>query len=196
MAQFHWDPETYLGLMREEVPGYELLQQQAVAATGAGATRILELGVGTGETARRVLARHPAATLVGLDASRETLAAARQAPPAERVELRVARIEEPLPPGPFELVISVLTIHHLDGQGKAKLFGRVAEALSPSGRLVIGDVVVPQDPADVVTPIDGEYDQPSTVADHLRWSMQAGLTASVAWLDRDLAVIVAEADQA
>jgi len=55
VAQFHWDPETYLELIREEVPDYEHLQEQAAVATGTGAMRVLELGIGTGETARRVL---------------------------------------------------------------------------------------------------------------------------------------------
>jgi tRNA (cmo5U34)-methyltransferase len=193
MGQFHWDPETYLALIREEVPDYEPLQQAAVTATGTGAGRILELGVGTGETTRRVLARHPDATVVGLDSSREMLARAQRALPADRVELHVAPIQGPLPPGPFERVISVLAIHHLDGAGKAELFQRVAAVLSPSGRLVVGDVIVPEDPADVVTPIDNEYDTPSSVADQVQWLGEAGLGASVAWLHRDLAVIVGDA---
>jgi tRNA (cmo5U34)-methyltransferase len=52
--------------------------------------------------------------------------------------------------------------------------------------------VVPEDPADVVTPIDGVYDMPSSVADQLRWLDEAGLDARVAWARQDLAVIVAE----
>ena len=63
-------------------------------------------------------------------------------------------------------------MHHLDGAGKADLFARVADRLRPGGRFVLGDVVVPEDPADVVTPIDGVYDMPSTVADQLGWLMQ------------------------
>ena len=58
---------------------------------------------------------------------------------------------------------------------------------------MLGDVVVPEDPADVVTPIDGVYDQPSTVADQLAWLRAAGLDARVAWAERDLAVLVATA---
>jgi len=41
MAQFHWDPDSYLELMREEVPDYERLQDEAVSATGDHAGRIL-----------------------------------------------------------------------------------------------------------------------------------------------------------
>jgi tRNA (cmo5U34)-methyltransferase len=55
---------------------------------------------------------------------------------------------------------------------------------------VLGDVIVPDDPADVVTPIDGAYDQPSRIDDQLRWLGDAGFDASVAWRHRDLAVLV------
>jgi tRNA (cmo5U34)-methyltransferase len=195
MGQFHWDPDSYLELMREEVPDYQRLQDQAAAATGTGAGRVLELGTGTGETARRVLALNPAAVLVGLDASREMLDEARARLPADRVELRVARLEDPLPEGPFDIVFSALAVHHLDGAGKADLFRRVAAALSPGGRFVLADVVVPDDPADVVTPIDPGYDIPSTVAEQLDWLGAAGLQAAVAWAHRDLAVLVGESQR-
>ena len=191
MAQFHWDPDAYLALMHAEVPAYERFQDEAARATGTGAGRILDLGTGTGETARRVLARHPAARLVGVDDSAEMLAVARGVLPAERVELRVGRLEEPLPAGPFDVVVSALCVHHLDGRGKADLFRRIADVLAPDGRFVLADVVVPEDPADVVTPIDGVYDLPSTVAEQLGWLADAGLAAEPAWRERDLAVLVA-----
>ena len=190
-GQFHWDPDSYLELMREEVPRYATLQSEAARATGAGAARILELGTGTGETARRVLERHPGARLTGIDASEAMLEHARAALDRERAELRVGRLEEPLPDGPFDIVVSALCVHHLDGPGKADLFRRVAAVLAPGGRFVLADVVVPADPADVVTPIDDVYDRPSTAADQLAWLRAAGLDAEVAWADRDLAVLVA-----
>jgi tRNA (cmo5U34)-methyltransferase len=196
MAQFHWDPDGYLALMHDEVPDYERLQDETAAATGTDATRLLELGTGTGETARRVLARNPAATLVGLDASRAMLDHAVAALPVGRVELRVADIADPLPDGPFDVVFSALAVHHLDGPGKADLFRRVATVLSPYGRFVLGDVVVPENPADVVTPIDGAYDRPSTIAEQLSWLTEAGLHSSVTWTYRDLAVLVGEAPPA
>lgn len=196
MAQFHWEPDSYAALMREEVPDYGRLQDEVAAATAPDVSRILELGTGTGETTRRVLARHPRAGLVGIDASAEMLAHARAALSTARAELRLGRLEDPLPEGPFDLVVSVLAVHHLDGPGKVDLFARVAAVLAPGGRFVLGDLVVPDDPADVVTPIDGDYDTPSTVADQRRWMEEAGLRARVAWAQRDLAVVVGAAADA
>lgn len=127
---------------------------------------------------------------MGLDPSHEMHDRARTSLPADRVELRVARLDDPLPDGPFDLVVSALTVHHLDGAGKADLFARAATVLSPGGRFVLGDLVVPDDASDVVTPIDGDYDRPSTVVDQLGWLAAASLTPRRAWRHRDLAVLV------
>src|ERR687891_65774 len=93
------------------------------------------------------------------------------------------------PAGPLDLCVSALTVHHLDGAGKADLFERLSAVLSPGGRFVLADVVVPDDPADAVTPLSPEYDLPSTVADQLTWLDAAGFDTRVTWRHRDLAVL-------
>jgi tRNA (cmo5U34)-methyltransferase len=188
MSQFHFHPDDYLQLMHSEMPAYDRLQDEAADATGSGARRILELGTGTGETARRVLARHPGAALVGIDASTDMLAAA----DLPNADLRVGRLEDELPAGPFDLAVSVLAVHHLDGPGKADLFRRVAAVLEPGGRFVLGDVVVPDDPADAITPLSPDFDLPSRVDEQLDWLHEAGFDARVTWAEQDLAVIVAK----
>jgi tRNA threonylcarbamoyl adenosine modification protein (Sua5/YciO/YrdC/YwlC family) len=192
-GQFHFDPETYAAAISSEVPEYDQLQRELVAATGSGARRILELGTGTGVTAALLLERHADAELVGIDASEGMLAAARDALPANRVDLRVARLEEELPAGPFDVVASALAVHHLDGEQKAELFGRIRARLQPGGRFVLADVVVPLDPADADVPLTPGFDKPSPVADQLRWLVEAGFEPAVAWEAGDLAVILATA---
>ncbi|WP_166975022.1 class I SAM-dependent methyltransferase [Brevibacterium atlanticum] len=195
MTEFKWDPDTYRALMAEEIPDYTRLQTEVAAAAAAGhPTSILDLGIGSGLTAQRVLEALPEAELFGVDASAEMLAAAEATLDSERTELRQGRIEDPLPQGPFDLVMSTLTVHHLDGPGKADLFARIAAALRPGGRFVLGDLVVPVDPADVVTPIDWVEDTPSSLDEQLAWLAEAVLTPQVHWQHRDLAVVVAEKD--
>jgi tRNA (cmo5U34)-methyltransferase len=182
-----WDPEHYRAMVRTEVPDYERLQDEVARATeGIEAERILELGTGTGVTARRVLERHPGARLIGVDSSHEMLAAA-DLPGAD---LRHQDLRESLPEGPFALVFSALAVHHLDGPGKADLFRRIAAALAPEGRFVLADVIVPDDPVDVVTPLDEGFDLPDTLDDLLTGLRDAGLQARVSWQARDLAVLV------
>ena len=190
-SQFHFFPDDYLDLVRAEVPDYDRLQALVGEATeGRAVATVLDLGTGLGTTAQAVLARHPAARQVGVDESPPMLDHARAALPD--AELRVARLQEPLPDGPFDLVVSALAVHHLDGPGKADLFERIAATLAPGGRFVLADVVVPDDPADAVTPLDEGYDQPSRLDDQLGWLRDAGLHPEVLWASRDLAVVTAD----
>jgi len=192
VGQFHFDPGGYLELMHSEVQGYDELQEEvARAATDVTVGDVLDLGTGTGETAARLLARYPEARLTGVDESADMLAAARAAL-GNAPLLLVAKLEDPLPPGPFDLVVSALAVHHLDGAGKADLFRRVAHVLRPGGRFVLGDVVVPGDAEDAVVPLSEGYDQPDTIGDQLGWLGDAGFDARVTWRLRDLAVFSAK----
>ena len=189
--QFHFHPDSYLELVRAEVPDYEVLQDTvAGAAAEVTASSVLDLGTGTGETLRRVATRHPHARLVGVDESKDMLAAARSIVPG--ADLRVGRLQDALPDEPFDLVVSALAVHHLDEDEKADLFRRVSQRLTRGGRFVLADVVIPDDPADAVTPLDAGYDLPSRVTEQLRWMRDANLTPTLRWSRRDLAVIVAD----
>ncbi len=173
-AQFHSDPDTYLDAIRAEVPRYDQLQDAAIAAIPFAPGRVLELGVGTGETTRRLIAAHPEAEVTGLDSSPEMVFRAREL----GIEVRMARMEDPLPDGPWDLVISVLSVHHLTPEQKRDLFRRVRDH---SRALVLGDVVA----ADVqVAPIEAGVDFPEPAADLAEWS-----GGEVVWAADDLAVI-------
>ncbi len=87
---------SHLETIRAEVPAYDGLQDAVTEATASLlAEWVLDLGVGTGETSRRVLDLRPEAALVGIDESAETLAAASANVVA--ADLRVSRLEDPLP---------------------------------------------------------------------------------------------------
>lgn len=193
MTEFAWDPEHYLALVAKEIADYPTLQRAVVDATRSTPARtILDLGCGTGQTSRRMLDAHPQAHLVGVDANAEMLAAAAGALAPGRVTLRRQRLQDPLPEGPFDVVVSALAVHHLTGPDKAKLFERVALALAPGGRFALADLVVPERTQDAFTEIDWVDDLPSTVAEQLGWLAAAGLDASVRWQYRDLAVLTAD----
>ncbi len=193
MTQFHFDPATYLDLMRREVPAYGRLQEAvAAAAGGQSVVSVLDLGTGTGETLAAVLEQHPGATAVGVDKNEAMLGVARHRLAGVPLELRVADLTDPLPAGPFDLVVSALAIHHLEGPDKADLFARIARVVRPGGRFVLGDVVIPVDPAEAVTPLTSDHDRPSPLADQLGWLADAGFDAATTWCERDLVVVQAD----
>ena len=77
-------------------------------------------------------------------------------------------------------------MHHLDAAAKRDLFLRVGEQ---TDHFVLGDVVVPENPADAVIDIDGVYDVPSSIADQRTWLEEAGFEVDVTPVRADLAVL-------
>jgi tRNA (cmo5U34)-methyltransferase len=136
MNRFDWTPEVYLERIRAQIPRYDELQEQAIAAIPFAPERVLELGMGTGETTRRLIEAHPDAWVIGLDASPDMVFRARQT----YDDVQLARIEDPLPDGPWDLVISVLSAGDLEDDQLQALCRRVREH---SRSLVIGDIFDP-----------------------------------------------------
>ena len=183
-----WNPDLYLGAIRVEIPRFDEFEDAVAEATrGVDARATLELGVGTGETARRVRTLHPRASWTGIDASEAMLEHARAALPY--ADLRLGRLEQELPEGPFDLVVSALSVHHLPADGKRDLFRRAAAVLELGGVFVLGDVVGPERPEGAQIEIDWVVDLPDSVENQLSWLGEAGFAAEVVWSHRDLAVV-------
>jgi tRNA (cmo5U34)-methyltransferase len=173
-GQFHWNPETYLEEIQAELPLYRELQDAAIAAIPFAPATVLELGVGTGETTRRLLDRFPAAHVTGVDGTPAMVFCARNL----GIDVRLGRMEDPLPDGPWDLVISVLAVHHLDAEAKRDLFRRMRQE---SRALVLGDVV---EVDRQTVELEPGVDLPSRAADQAEW---AG--GEVVWERGDFAVI-------
>jgi tRNA (cmo5U34)-methyltransferase len=183
VSDVEWNPDTYLPEMFSEIPGYEELEAAVAAAANAFAPdTVLELGTGTGETALRIAAR----SWTGIDSSEAMLARAKERLPD--ADLRLSRLEDPLPEGPFDLVVSALAVHHLGADGKRDLFTRVAQV---SATFVLGDIVTPERPEDAVIYMDGVYDIPHSVEDQSGWLTEAGFDVEATYVRPDLAVFVA-----
>jgi tRNA (cmo5U34)-methyltransferase len=99
------------------------------------------------------------------------------------IDVRLGRMEDPLPDGPWDLVISVLAVHHLDDPAKRELFRRVREQ---ARALVLGDVVVVEPQTIELEP---GVDLPASAADQAEWS-----GGEVVWERDDFAVIRAVYD--
>lgn len=190
-GQWHLDAETYLAMVRSEVPMYDELQDLIADATrGLAASAILDLGSGTGITAQRVVDIHPEASVTCVDANADMLRIARRTlPHATFVE---ALLEAPLPVGPFDLVVSAFAVHHLPSTAKADLFGRIAEALRPSGRFVLCDVVIPDCTVSTPVPLEAGVDLPDTAHDQRSWLEAAGFDTTFIFEAGDLAILQAD----
>jgi tRNA (cmo5U34)-methyltransferase len=125
---------------RRLIPPFDDFYGTAVEALGLCAPRtVLDLGAGTGLLAAHVRAAYPDARLTLTDAAAQMLDQAQaRLPDATCI---VADLQEPLPAGPWDAIVSGLAIHHLTDAGKRDLFARIKRALRPGGVFVNAEQV-------------------------------------------------------
>jgi tRNA (cmo5U34)-methyltransferase len=143
----------YDALRRQLIPCFDAFYGMAVELLrhlpADRPVRILDVGAGTGLLAELVARRLPAARLTLLDFSEAMLAKARArfADASVPVEVRVGDSTTTPLGGPWDAVVSALSIHHLADAEKRRLYGRVLDALAPGGIFVNADNVCAEDPA-------------------------------------------------
>ena len=207
----HFDEwaSRYDAEIREQVPRYDEIHDTVVSLLSLRPPhRVLDLGVGTGFTALRILEALPGASVVGLDVSHEMLERSKQRLRAHRgrVQLRPADIANPDVDGLYDAIVSVLAVHHLWADEKRHLFSRLWEHLTPGGILIVADafqhasvrLLELYDYPRPTDPHEAEHDHLDTTADHLAWLNSAGFASmDVAWKYEDVGVLVAwKADRA
>jgi tRNA (cmo5U34)-methyltransferase len=111
------------------------------------AAAVLDLGAGTGLLAGLVRAAFPDTRLQLVDIAAAMLERARARFQGQSgVSFAVADYAEAELGGPWDLVVSALSIHHLDDAAKRRLFARVRGALRPGGLFVNAEQVLAPTP--------------------------------------------------
>jgi cyclopropane fatty-acyl-phospholipid synthase-like methyltransferase len=121
--------------------GYEDVLDRVVRQAGAGPhMRILDLGIGTGNLARRFV--REGCAVWGLDFSTEMLAQARlNLPQAKLVRADLLGDWPAELSQPFDRVVSAYVLHEFDLETKLRLLQRIASRhLAVGGRIVIADI--------------------------------------------------------
>ncbi len=143
---FNRTSEYYDAWMKQALPRYEELFSTAVeliAFPPQAELRVLDLGAGTGLFSERVLQKFPRASFVLYDVAEELLELARSrfAQHAQRFEFVLDDYLNLRASDAFDLVISSLSIHHLEHAGKRDLFARIHGALTPAGVFINVDQI-------------------------------------------------------
>jgi tRNA (cmo5U34)-methyltransferase len=156
-ASFNKTAATYDAARRKLVPCFDKFYGWAVRLLPfetEDPIRVLDLGAGTGLLSAWVLAAFPHARLRLVDISEPMLDRARErfagTTPAPRIET-LDFVHEDLG-GPYDGVVSALSIHHLSDELKRDVFRRVYEALSPGGIFVNAEQVLGPTPE-----VEAEY---------------------------------------
>ncbi|MDF2545475.1 MAG: methyltransferase [Anaerosolibacter sp.] len=101
-------------------------------------SKILEIGVGTGNLAKRYLTS--AFEFIGIDQSREMLNVAKQKFP--NLRLRIGEfLKIPYPNNYFDIIVSTYAFHHLTDEEKEIAVAEMVRVLRKDGRIVLGDLM-------------------------------------------------------
>jgi tRNA (cmo5U34)-methyltransferase len=212
-AIFDITASTYDADRAKLIPCYDAFHRRATDLIPAGATRILDLGAGTGILTTFVRSWYPAAHIHLIDFSAPMIDLARKRLAADtNVSFEVADYTTAPLGENYDAIVSALSIHHLEHPAKKSLFAKIFAALRPGGVFVNAEQVAgPTAALDAVykqlwlqqvreagaTPqqiADSLYrqqdDRCASVEDQLHWMREAGFTDADCWFkDNRFAVL-------
>ncbi len=128
-----WDTAQYDLFRRQRRRPAEDLLAAALGWIHREPERIVDLGCGGGELARRLAERWPDATVTGIDSAAAMLEQARHV--ATRVIWRQEDIADWRPERPFDLIVSNAALHWIGDH--RTLFSRLLAGLAPGGVLAV-----------------------------------------------------------
>lgn len=109
------------------------------------AYRVLDLGVGTGITSKLIQDLLPQAQIDAVDFSKQMLARARKKLGDKNVRYILGDYADLALDAHYDMVVSVIGIHHQPNQGKKKLFEKIYSLLNKEGVFAFGDLVTYSD---------------------------------------------------
>ena len=149
-SQFNLIAGEYDSGRRKFIPCFDDYYEKttAFAASFVGSPkRIIDLGSGTGLLAMYYFRYFPEAEYILADIAGEMLNVAKERfAGIKNVDFQVMDYAEKLPEGNFDLVISALSIHHLEDPLKLKLFQKIREKLDRGGWFINYDQFCCDDP--------------------------------------------------
>lgn len=198
-ASFDSIAQQYDAHRRHLIPCYDDFYAVATElATGGGPEpRVLDVGAGTGLMTRHILDRRPSAVCTLVDFAEEMLNVARKRfAGLPNVRYIAGDYQDVDLGGDYDVIVSSLSIHHLDDPGKERLYHRLYGLLKDGGIFVNADQVLGATAA-----IEAEYqrqwkekigesdlsavekvaafermkmDRPATLEDNLHWLRESG----------------------
>ena len=144
--QFEQRAFDYDGLIPRLIPRYheqhDLILQLIPFETNAN-IKVLDLGTGTGILSALILQAFPQAKVLAFDIAENMLKICQTNLSAfqERLTLQQGNFAEDDFGNGYDLVVSGLAIHHLDGARKQILFKKLFQSMNSGGILLIRDIV-------------------------------------------------------
>jgi len=203
LVKAHFDSKYYDYdiLIRKLIPKYDDMHQLVVDSIDFPSDKkfdILDLGIGTGQTALALLKKFPNVEIDGVDISGKMIAQGKERLKdfLNKVNFTEQDIKDLKAKKEYSACVAVLCVHHLSGKQKQALFKKIFSSLVPNGIFVIGDII--KFDSDIETKKkegewkdfliknlgenEGNYwfenyqeeDLPSSIPEQLRWLQEAG----------------------
>lgn len=149
LVKKHFDSEyiDYDRLIRKLIPKYSEMHEKVIGLVKLPKnkqSKILDLGIGTGQTALGILKKSPKTKIEGIDLSKNMLKQSKNR--LKKYLKRVSFNEGDITylktrKNKYDACIAVLSIHHLNEKQKQVLFNRIYKSLKKGGIFVIGDII-------------------------------------------------------
>ncbi len=200
------------------IPFHRELHEQLLAAIEAHFDvnknyQVLDLGVGTGLTTELTKNYLPQSTFTVVDFSSKMLQRAKQRLGSANIEYILGDYSLLNFDHQYNLVTSVIGLHHQDSAGKRALFKKIYKLLKPGGLFILGDLMTSANPhlsaantayhyhhlveqaTDEQTLTDWAHhhlflNQLDTIEDHQQWLEDAGFKVEVAFQQWNTVLLV------
>ena len=142
--------EIYDDDIKRSIPGHDELHKAVEKVVREFSQKhevkkILELGIGTGLTSEKILKLIPTASLTAVDFSEQMMSGAKERLSKYNVKYVLGDYSELKFDTDFDMVLSVIGIHHQNDEGKKKLFRKISNSLKSGGIFIFGDLVTYRD---------------------------------------------------
>jgi tRNA (cmo5U34)-methyltransferase len=199
---FNESVDYYDSWVQKALPSYQEIFSVAVESIPFSTEqnlKILDLGAGTGLFSYHVFQQYQRADYTLIDVAEQMLELSKKrfASAEERFSFITGDYRTALPGSLFDLVISSLSIHHLDDEDKQKLFRNIYEHLTPGGAFINVDQIkashdyfqklywttwlkkvrhagATEEQVQKSISRRTKFDQDSTMHDQLRWLQESG----------------------